>query len=363
MSLPARLLVCAALVTAVSGTAHAAVIWRGDFTTGDISQWTSTESVGSDRLQVTKDPMDPNQFALQTTVKQGDNPTHSAGGNRNELTYEADRPAEGDERYYRWQTMWPADYQTDNYWQIFTQWHQYVSGGSPPLAFMAWGEQIKLGNNQDTYFWTAPLERGRWHDFVFHVIWSSDSSVGGIELWYDGNHALPFTNVATLFPHDTVYTKQGLYRKDRIQQDQVIYDRGMTIATSLADVMPATPPATTPASTTPPATTPASTSTSSLTTGSPTPTTTSSQSGGLVEQGIVVKSRAGGCQSASPASALLACIAGVFLWRRRAKTSTDPITRQMIGGPVRSPVRVEASRMASRDASDRARGRTPRSRS
>jgi uncharacterized protein (TIGR03382 family) len=235
-----RLVVCAALL----GSARAAlaeVIWRGDFQTGDRTQWTSMEAVSTSRLQIVSTPVpDGYDYALETTVKQGDT---VFGGDRSELDYETDRPREGDERYYHWKTYWPADYQTADYWQLFTQWHQYVSGGSPPLAFMAWGEKIQLGNDQDVYFWNAPLERGVWHDFVFHVIWSSSSSTGAIELWYDGQHELPLTHTATLFSGDTVCVKQGLYRKNLISWDQTVFHCGMTVATQLSDVMTSTTPA------------------------------------------------------------------------------------------------------------------------
>jgi uncharacterized protein (TIGR03382 family) len=216
--------------------AQATVIWRGDFSTGDISQWSSTEEVSSDRLQVVQSPVPAGaKYALQATVQPGD---MIYGGARAELDYEGDSPQEGDERYYRWQSYFPTDFQPANYWQLFTQWHQYVSGGSPPLAMMVWGNVIQIGNENSQYFWSTPFEMGVWHDFIVHVIWSVDSSVGGVEVWYDGAHVLPFTNDATLFPNDTIYVKQGLYRKDVINYPQTVYHCGMTVATTLADVLP-----------------------------------------------------------------------------------------------------------------------------
>jgi hypothetical protein len=220
----------------VARSASATVLWRGDFSTGNTSQWTSTEAAASTRVQVVTSPTPPGQgHAMQAIVVSGDS---VYGGARAELDYETDRPAEGSERYYRWQTYFPADFKSANYWELFTQWHQYISGSSPPLAFMAWGESIQLGNDQDHYFWTVPLVRGVWHDFVFHVIWSSDPTKGRIELWYDGQHVLLPTATYTLFAGDTVYMKQGLYRKAAINWTQVVYHGGTVIGTTLADVMP-----------------------------------------------------------------------------------------------------------------------------
>jgi MYXO-CTERM domain-containing protein len=242
MSQKAYLVVCTAFVmgclTAVR--ARATVLWRGDFSTGDLSQWNATEEAATDLQVQTEVAPATAKYALDVTVHPGDIVNN---GNRAEVDYTADKPAEGDDRYYHWQTMFPSDYQSASDWQIFTQWHQYNTGGSPPLAIMTWGNEVKLGNNEDVYFWTTPLPLGSWHDFIIHVTWSSSASVGGVEVWYDGQHVLPFTPAATLFPGDSVYLKQGMYRSQTVDYDQTLYHAGMTVATTLADVLPpASPP-------------------------------------------------------------------------------------------------------------------------
>jgi len=333
MRAKAPLLVCSALATFTAGIARAEIIWTGDYSTGDVSQWNTVEAVAPDRLTVqTETAPHSAKYALRTLVEPGD---LVFNGNRAELDYTTDRPAEGDDRYYRWQTMFPSDFESADYWQIFTQWHQYVAGGSPPLAIMAWGQNIKLGNNLDHYYWTAPLVLGVWHDFVVHVKWSVDDTVGGVELWYDGQHVLPFTNGVTLFPNDTVYLKQGLYRNDTISYNQTVYHAGMQVGTTLADVMP--PPATTSAppgpsgsaaaagsttgstgATTPP-TGPGTTSAGSGATSVSAGTTsasagTTSASAGTTPDGV--EKTQGGCATGG-ASALGALLAGVVLLRRR----------------------------------------------
>jgi hypothetical protein len=214
----------AGLVLMTGISAQAEVIWKGDFQTGNLSQWTKSSEAASNRLQVVTSPVAAGEkYALQVTVEPGDVVDNGA---RAEVSYESDSPVEGNDRYYHWQTYFPSDFQAANYWQIFTQWHQYNTGGSPPLAIMVWGNQIKLGNENNVYFWTGPLQLGAWHDFIVHVKWSTSASVGGVEVWYDGQHVLPFTNTATLFPNDSVYLKQGLYRKSAISYAQTLYHWG-----------------------------------------------------------------------------------------------------------------------------------------
>jgi hypothetical protein len=221
------------LVLLAARAASANVLWRGDFETGDISQWSTSEKVADDRLQVVADPVRQGKFALKATVHQGDDPIN-ASGNRNELTFTKDN-LENAERYYSWSTMWPADYASEKTWQVFTQWHHERGGGSPPVEFYVNGETVFF-RVSGVVLWTTPLVRGQWHDFVLHVNWAAN---GSAELWYDGQHVLAPTPAHTLFPGQGGYLKQGLYRNASVGPVQAIFHDGMTVGTTLADVLPA----------------------------------------------------------------------------------------------------------------------------
>lgn len=231
------LLIALALVPQL---AFSEVVWRGDFETGNDSQWDVAQRADASRIRIVGDPVRQGQYAVRVTVKQGDNPI-SSSGNRNELVYNAiDR--EGSEYYYKWSTMFANDYPSDWRWQVFTQWHSLSdTGGSPPIEFDVYGENIILMSGPaENVLWSAPLKRGRWHDFIFHVKWSTSSSVGFVELYYDGNKVLNKTHVAT---GHNVYLKQGLYRSADIRADGTVFHDAMVKATSLDDVIPGSPPA------------------------------------------------------------------------------------------------------------------------
>jgi hypothetical protein len=220
--------------------ARAEIIWRGDFETGDLSQWSESQEVATDRMQVVDTPVRQGKHALRIEVRQGDDPIN-ASGDRAELVW---RPVEteGNDRYYAWSTMWSQDYPSVATWQAFTQWHHTGSTGTPPFEMYVNGESMYLAiGPNETVLWTHPLERGAWHDFVLHVKWSSDASVGFVELWYDGKQELRKTNGATMYPGQDNIMKQGLYRNDTIAQVGVLYHDGMTVATTLEDVMPPPP--------------------------------------------------------------------------------------------------------------------------
>lgn len=233
----------AALVAAstlLPTAAMANVVWKGDFSTGDLSQWAGKQAVSDDRLQVQPADQNPSgqKNMLRVLVKQGDNPI-SASGNRNEVLNPTYIP-EGSEYYYRWQTKFDQSFPSEHTWQLFTQWHQKADfGGSPPIQFYVDGEQIILTETlAETVVWTTPLVRGQWHDFVLHVKFSDDAKVGFLELWYDGQHVLDKTYGATL-AND--YLKMGLYRNSTVSEDGIVYHTGMVQGETYEDVVPPAP--------------------------------------------------------------------------------------------------------------------------
>jgi len=209
-----------------------AILWTGDYETGDISQWDGYEGIAS-RLTVVQSPARQGKYALRVELHQGD---VAFSGTRNEVSMEGDYNVEGDDRWYAWSTMFPADFPAPNTWQVFTQWHHTGCCGSPPLEFDVEGATLQINHNGDTTLWSAPLVRGVWHDFVIHVYFSATN--GYIEFWYDGVQALAKTPVATLNPGESGYLKQGLYRDASIAPVAVLYHDGMVVGTTLADVAP-----------------------------------------------------------------------------------------------------------------------------
>ncbi len=225
----------------VPAIASASTLWKGDFETGNLSQWSREQSVASDRLLVVSDVVREGRYALKATVHQGDNPI-SASGNRDELLY-LSHETPGQEYFYKWSTLFPPDYPSSNTWQLFAQWHQDGCCGSPPLEFYLVGEEMRMrvGGSSGQILWRAPLQRGHWNDFVVHVKWSADPKVGFVELYKDGQLVVPKTMVATQFGSEQNYLKLGLYRDASISQTASVYHDGFTMATSLEDVMPSAP--------------------------------------------------------------------------------------------------------------------------
>lgn len=305
--------------------AFAAVQWRGDFETGDLSQWTSKQIVSADRIQIVNDPVRQGQHAVRVLVHKGDDPIN-ASGNRNELVYDPPEK-EGSESWFRWQTMFAPDFPSANTWQLFAQWHQPEDCcGSPPVQFYAEGEEIKLTlSTAETLVWKAPLVRGVWHDFIVHVKFSDDPKVGFLELWYDGEHVLPKTYAAT---RANTYLKLGLYRDEVIAQDGVVYQDGMMKADTMEDLIAAGPPM--PGATPPSATAMYADPTTANANGSPTTTTTpvddpvGTTGTGLQDPNdpaALDPQNQGGCSAAGGGAIGLAALGLLGMLRRRKQRS------------------------------------------
>ena len=212
------------------------VIWRGDFESGDLEQWGTTQRVADDRIQVVRSPTRQGSSAARFEVRAGDNV--GGGAPRAELALLNRRDAccrEGDERWYRWQTMFDRGFPTDP--GKFIDFVQFKKDGegSGPVTFMVWGEQMEMRANGT--HWKAPLRRGQWEDFVFHVKWSPDSTVGFVELWRNGRLELPRKYMLTLDRDEDgnaipAYIKQGLYRSDEFTQTGVVFQDGMVAGTT-----------------------------------------------------------------------------------------------------------------------------------
>jgi hypothetical protein len=222
----------AGLSLALSSGDDGEVLWRGDFETGDLSQWEDAQEVDEDKIMVVDDPVRQGDHAARFEVEPDDNIGDTDP--RAELvgTLVED---EGEERYYRWFTYFPDDFPTedDEEFVTFTQWRATDESGAY-TSFMVWGDEIEL--RRDGTRWSTPLEREVWHEFIYHVRWSPDPEVGFIELWYDGELVLPELRVQTMSgsPGDAVanYVKQGLY-KDEDLPTGVVYHDGFVVGTSL----------------------------------------------------------------------------------------------------------------------------------
>jgi hypothetical protein len=214
-------------------TVSAEVIWRGDFETGDTSQW---KGAPKDGVTIVKDPVREGKYALRID---GTNAAKRGKYDRIEFQHQPKPPgtAEGTERYFGWSVYLPKKL-TDashslGYFETRNSWSQL-------MAFEVKSEEI-LFSTRVPYArqWEGKgkMTAGKWHDFAVHVLWSRDPKKGYVEVWFDGEKVVPLTKTATLLDENVAFFQIGLFRETSEVPETIIIDHVIE-ATTLEDVTP-----------------------------------------------------------------------------------------------------------------------------
>jgi hypothetical protein len=194
------------------GKAAAAVVWSGDFETGDLSQWPDLQACPGD-VAVVSSPVRAGRYAARFTVRDesvtANCPAVPTSGTRASLT----SPrlfGPGDDADIGVSTYFPAGFPA-----ITSGWLQVAEvygppyNGSPTIGLAVNGNRLVLTrdatHNVDAA-WTslADVAKGTgWEDIVLHVKFSTDPSVGFVELWHNGQRQR-FTDGAQTLHYSTI---------------------------------------------------------------------------------------------------------------------------------------------------------------
>jgi hypothetical protein len=246
VALLVALLVTAGLHVASGATAGP---WRGDFETGNLSQWTAAQAKEQSRITVQSNVVRQGRYAARFEVRPGDsNVAGSGSGERAEvfISPSTTNGVEGQEQYWAWSTFFPADFDAPRVgsWNAFTQFHHAGPVGQANIYFavseMKWLTLRVFGGSFEkparSDFVLARLQPGRWYDFVFHVKWSSSARMGFVEVWVNRLRVVRRTRAATLYAGRAVYLKQGYYRRG-YEGTTVVYHDGVRSGSTLRDVV------------------------------------------------------------------------------------------------------------------------------
>lgn len=201
--------------------ADADIVWRGGFEAPLASQWADVHAQADDRITLVGDPVRLGKRAARFEVRPGDTVNPKWGGELAQVLETTEEEA-GQESWWAWSVLFPEDFPTTSGWCVFAEWHQTglpnVPQGPAPINFDCSDDGYRLivrgGDEPDweqRVFPLPQLERGQWHDFLFHVRWSPDPD-GVVQLWIDGEEAIPRTTLRTSYRGQGLYLKAGLYR-------------------------------------------------------------------------------------------------------------------------------------------------------
>jgi hypothetical protein len=233
-----------ATVVCLPGFAAAEVIFKADFETGDLSQWSSTGTSGQNvsprNIQVVRDIVQEGQYAAKFTIHPDD------VFNRRQLRVQVGGPKvtcqEGSDTYmsfYLYTAVAPQDRDNFFYWE-----------GTPPPRWrnvMTWwlepkpdgGTAIKYGTGnlgRDGVHWVADFEVGKWHQLAMHIHWSEDPAKGNVKLWFDGAPVLD-KHVQTKGPEAVYFCQPGIHRSPHTPSVDTLYFDNFILADTLEEVL------------------------------------------------------------------------------------------------------------------------------
>jgi hypothetical protein len=234
----ATLMFIATLALAPS-LAHAQV-WRGDFETGDLSQFSTLNRTigGNDYITVVGDVVAGGSHAGRIALH--DDAVWPNGLKRVELHHSpaTGRTASGQSLYFAWSFYLPVTLPTDpdqtiGYWETDVSYHQL-------MAFTVSGTDITFYTQLPSYHtqWTGTglVTPATWHRIAMHIVWSQGAA-GRIDAWFDGTQVVTNLAVPTLADTNAAFTQFGLLRGAIEFTDvPVIYVDDALEGDSLADV-------------------------------------------------------------------------------------------------------------------------------
>jgi Polysaccharide lyase len=227
--------------------------FRGDFESGDFSQWPHLHDLGprfrpdQSLSSVVSRPGGGKmaKFVVSESLPRG----NSDSGPMSMVAHKVSNAweQEGAETWYRVRILLPSGSNPDypgtfhplqpapSGWNTFVSWHEYRVGGmSPSLGRSTWCRhragcfQVKWVGGRGKTYWVddeaEPLRFDHWYDVLVHVKWSAYEDKGYAEVWVDGRKifgpgigGVPST-IATLWRHEdgqpaATYLTLGHYRR------------------------------------------------------------------------------------------------------------------------------------------------------
>ena len=206
------LLALAVAGCATSGATRAARAprWRGDFETGNLSQWSYL--LNPRGLSIVDAPVAQGHHAARVEITARD--LWPNGLNRVEVEYKPARAtlAEGQRSCFAWRFFLPvalsdARHQI-GYWESYPSYKQIMS-------FEVRGQTIAFVTRMpaERIHWTASgaVTPNVWHQLATCAVWSVDPARGAVDVWFDGKRVVTRASARTLWDNPN-FVQIGILR-------------------------------------------------------------------------------------------------------------------------------------------------------
>lgn len=220
------LLCTAAAVTAMPGKVSAGDQWRGDFESGDSSQWIST--INPAGLSVVSNCTRDGKYAGKVTLTGAAEFLWNGNPelNRSEFHHRgrAGATAEGEETFFGFSFYLPKPFTSTRhefaYWESDKSWKQ-------AFRFNIEGTRLSFQESlAETPFWTLPsgAAPGVWHDVALHIQWSNDASKGAVQVWFDGKDMGQYHFRTLPEKEAAMFTQIGILRTQQEVVEEILID-------------------------------------------------------------------------------------------------------------------------------------------
>jgi hypothetical protein len=230
-------------------SARSLITFRGDYETGDDSQWDDCHVQNASRCSVVRRPVRQGRFAGRFTTSAAADP---GGTERAENVVTDLGDTLGSDKYYAWSTMFPRGFRTPS-WANFRQFgggntgitgcvqeHFYASydppsnGPADAVFLEICAGDLSSGQmpRKRVFKVHDRLNLGRWNDYVLHVRWSHRSADGLLTVWHRvaggrWRRAVSYRGPTAQYQsgqRTRIGTTEGLYRSGTTSPATVYHD-------------------------------------------------------------------------------------------------------------------------------------------
>lgn len=207
-------------------SACAAVLWRGDFETGDISQWSTP--INPAGLSVTDRCSFDGRYAGKVRLTGEDAFLWQGNKFLNRSEFHHRRPTgsthAGKETFFAFSFYVPkalsARKHELGYWESDKSWQQM-------FRFNITGTELSFQESAASdVLWKLPegATPGQWHRLALHIHWSTDPHLGAVEVWFNGQH-MGKHRFKTLPAADALmFTQIGILRTQEERIEEILID-------------------------------------------------------------------------------------------------------------------------------------------
>ncbi len=207
-----------------TSTSHATQIWKGDFETGDTSQWSYL--LNKSGISVVSDPVYEGASAALIEITNGDDHIWPNGLNRVEFQYAPglEYTGEGTELFFTWSLYLPTPLTEDEHQIAYVESDQSYQ---QTMSFIARGTKLWFFTRKPMRSqWTLAdaLTPAVWHRIGLHVKWSKDSSLGFVNVWFDGEQVVQEASCSSLADDNQHFVQLGILRDTIDTPEKMVVD-------------------------------------------------------------------------------------------------------------------------------------------